>query len=126
MPGPLDSLGSDFRDWVRYVLGDCGAPVTVTRIDPQTGSTTETAEDVTGYPSPYGIRAEPVTGGAVGATARDFWFVASELSFVPQERDQVAEADGTVWDVGAVQVLGFGSAAVYACPCSLNRTDATS
>ena len=99
---------------------------TVARIDPDTGSTLATSAGVaalkltsTGQPVHVG------GGGEVGVTTCQFWLRGASVSFVPEARDRITEADGTVWNIDSCERIGYGAGGtLYRCPVTLAREDA--
>lgn len=111
-----DAIGADFEEFAGDVV------VTVRQLNPQTGATVVSTANV---PALKRVTALDTPGGIVGSTANRFLLRLSDVGFTPSSRDQIQEADGTVWDIDGdgVRVIGFSQ--VVVCPVTLTRTDAS-
>lgn len=121
MPNPLDDfdLGADFEE---YAVGL--APVTVTSVDPDDPATVlATAEGVPAARLVTTADTVSARTGEVGVTKCEFWLRRDRLGFLPKPRDQVAEADGTVWLMDSVEMMGGGGPnAIAKCGATLSRS----
>lgn len=90
-------------------VGSC----TVAQINPDDGTTIASVGGVS-YVSPdYTLATTSVGDGEVGSTENAFLLKASSMMFVPKARDQITDENGTVWAIGGVKVIAFGS--LYQC-----------
>lgn len=96
------ALGPDFEALMAPLL----APVTVSQIDPDTGAATAT-DTVAALDRTRLREAFAAGGGELGDDTSRFVFRSELLPWTPKARDQIAEADGTVWVATAVNFLGF-------------------
>lgn len=101
MADPFDDIdpGQDFED---FAVGL--APVTVARVDPDTGAALETVGNV---PATKLVRRRGQGGEPVPSDTVDFVFRASQLGFLPKPDDTITDAGGTVWVVQGAGLEGF-------------------
>ena len=112
----FDDVGADFSD---FCAGQ--ADVTVRQINPDTGATIATANNVTALKrsrrrNPFAV----AMGGELGGDRCRFVLRASEVGFVPKARDEITDAAALVWQVEAVEAIGFNQ--LYACDVTLKRS----
>lgn len=110
MPDPFDDIdpGEDFE---RYAVGL--KPVTVKRVDPDSGDALDTVEEV---PATKLIRRRSpfsAAGGELGGDTTEFVFRASRLAdadgtrWLPKPRDQIVDAAGLTWDIESAALEAF-------------------
>ena len=117
---PLANIdfGADFED---YAVGL--QSVTIRSVDPDEPSTTlVTAEDVPA--AKLVTKADTVSArtGEVGHTTCDWWFRTDRLEFTPKPRDQIEEADGTVWLIDGAELDGIYSHELTKCSTTKSRS----
>lgn len=115
-------FGADFENYAQGLL-----PVTVTQIDPDTGTnTTEAGEQLEcaeGVPaSALKSQRKPAPagdGGEVGDSTARFVFRRDQVPWELKARDQIKDYAGQVWWIESVDVDAFG--ALAHCECVIRR-----
>lgn len=113
-----DNLGADFEAY-------CGGlkPVTVRKINAQTGATITTVSNVSALKR---VRRVAVAG-QVGYESARFLMRLATVGFTPTAADEVEGTDSVIWQINDgpndVEVIGF--AQLVAVNCSKKRTDAS-
>lgn len=110
----FDGIGDDFSD-----LCAGQKPVTVRSINPDTGATLETADDVTALKRSRRRQMFGVQGGELGSDQCRFILRASEVGFFVKEKDEIEDADSVVWKCDQVSAIGFNQ--LYACDVTVKR-----
>lgn len=102
----FDQIGADFEELMPTVN------VTVRQIDPDSQNTTTTAASVPALKRSRRRQPFAVSGnGEVGGDQCRFVFKVGRVSWVLKARDEIEEADGTVWKIDSVQLLAFNQLA---------------
>jgi hypothetical protein len=112
-PWPGD-IGLDFA-----AVTDGLELVRVRQVDPDTGETTATAYPVTALAGDAVEENAGTEGGEVAGIESGFTLRASDVGFVPRERDRIVDAAGVTWSIDSVSVEGRGS--LYVCDATRMR-----
>lgn len=109
-----------FRQLAARVAGGAHlALVTVRQIDPDSGATLATAENVTALKRSRRRQMFGVQLGELGSDQSRFVLLASAVGFFVKTKDEI-EADGVTWHVDTASAIAFD--VLYACDVGLRRS----
>ena len=110
MGTPAEQIDAAFvRLAARVAGGEELSRVTVHSINPTSGATLATAENVTALKRARRRMPVGAQGGEFGSDLGRFVLRASEIPFTLKQRDHIVDADGvTIWFVDKLEVIAFG------------------
>lgn len=115
---PIVDPGEDFATIVDALIA-----VTVQQVDPDSGAVTATSSNVTCLKrAPLTNEVGTEAGGSVRQERCRFVLLASDVSFVPDERDRIVDDSGFVWGVDTASIEGLET--LYHVDTTRNATNA--
>jgi hypothetical protein len=110
----FENVGADFS---AFMAG--AATVTVRQINPDDGTATATAPNVTALKRSRRRQPFGVSGGELSSDQCRFILRASEVGFLVKARDEIVDAEGVSWHVESANAIAFNQ--LYACDVVLKR-----
>lgn len=105
----VPNAGTDFA-----LVTDNLTIVSIAQIDPDSGSTLQTASSVVCLQPEESVLDLEIGQGEVGTQTSSFWIEAASVqtggtAWTPKERDQITDAAGITWVIDSVRLLAFGT-----------------